>query len=360
MLAFAGAFHGRTSGAVAATDNPAIRSPFNATPNVEFAPLNDLGAAARQARRRASSPPSSSRAFRAWRASAAPTDGFLRAPARSRDRAHGHPCSILDEIQSGYGRTGRFFAHQWAGIRPDLITTGQGHGQRLPDRPRTHRAPLRGPPADCSAPPSAAATSPARRPSPWPARHRAPRGWSRTPPTRATCLLGRTAHAARRCTDVESRGRGLMIGVRRSTVRAAELRRRKLLFGAARLHGRRGRIDRAAAARALPDARTEPTASSTHSTQRSAGNKIPDAIRQVPSAEESQGRGRLGNAAHRREQKPSGSKRQTKQDKAKTICINSPVSADIGDLRGRRRRSARSQARPLTSLTGIWGATRPC
>ena len=42
VLAFSKAFHGRTSGAVAATDNPSIRSPFNGTPNVEFAPLNDL------------------------------------------------------------------------------------------------------------------------------------------------------------------------------------------------------------------------------------------------------------------------------------------------------------------------------
>ena len=45
MLAFSKAFHGRTSGAVAATDNPAISAPFNRTANVEFVPLNDIGAA---------------------------------------------------------------------------------------------------------------------------------------------------------------------------------------------------------------------------------------------------------------------------------------------------------------------------
>ena len=48
VLAFGKAFHGRTSGAVAATDNPAIRSPFNATPNVVFVPLNDLEAVDRE------------------------------------------------------------------------------------------------------------------------------------------------------------------------------------------------------------------------------------------------------------------------------------------------------------------------
>ena len=48
VLAFGGAFHGRTSGAVEVTDNPAIRSPFNATANVEFVPLNDIGAVERK------------------------------------------------------------------------------------------------------------------------------------------------------------------------------------------------------------------------------------------------------------------------------------------------------------------------
>lgn len=129
VLAFSKAFHGRTSGAVAATDNPSIRSPFNGTPNVEFAPLNDLEAA---------------RAKLATREFAAviiegiqgvsgihcPTDEFLRglrAPATETGTQ-----LVLDEIQSGYGRTGRFFAHQWAGIRPDLITMAKGMGNGFP------------------------------------------------------------------------------------------------------------------------------------------------------------------------------------------------------------------------------------
>ena len=129
VLAFSKAFHGRTSGAVAATDNPSIRSPFNGTPNVEFAPLNDLEA---------------TRAKLATREFAAviiegiqgvsgihcPTDEFLRG-LRVAATETGTQL-VLDEIQSGYGRTGRFFAHQWAGIRPDLITMAKGMGNGFP------------------------------------------------------------------------------------------------------------------------------------------------------------------------------------------------------------------------------------
>ena len=129
VLAFSKAFHGRTSGAVAATDNPSIRSPFNGTPNVEFTPLNDLEAA---------------RAKLATREFAAviiegiqgvsgihcPTDEFLRG-LRAAATETGTQL-VLDEIQSGYGRTGRFFAHQWAGIRPDLITMANGMGNGFP------------------------------------------------------------------------------------------------------------------------------------------------------------------------------------------------------------------------------------
>ena len=129
VLAFSKAFHGRTSGAVAATDNPSICAPFNRTPNVEFAPLNDLEAA---------------RAKLATREFAAviiegiqgvsgihcPTDEFLRGLHAAATETGTQ--LVLDEIQSGYGRTGRFFAHQWAGIRPDLITMAKGMGNGFP------------------------------------------------------------------------------------------------------------------------------------------------------------------------------------------------------------------------------------
>lgn len=129
VLAMGKAFHGRTSGAVAATDNPAISAPFNRTPNVEFAPLNDLEAVRAKL---------STREFAAVIIEGiqgvsgihCPTDDFLRG-VRAAATETGTQL-ILDEIQSGYGRTGRFFAHQQAGIRPDLITTAKGMGNGFP------------------------------------------------------------------------------------------------------------------------------------------------------------------------------------------------------------------------------------
>ena len=129
VLAVSKACHGRPAGAVAPPDNPSIRSPFNGTPNVEFTPRNDLEAA---------------RAKLATREFAAviiegiqgvsgihcPTDEFLRG-LRAAATETGTQL-VLDEIQSGYGRTGRFFAHQWAGIRPDLITMAKGMGNGFP------------------------------------------------------------------------------------------------------------------------------------------------------------------------------------------------------------------------------------
>ena len=128
-LAISKAFHGRTSGAVAVTDNPAISSPFNRTPNVEFAPLNDIGAVREKL---------STREFAAVIVEGiqgvagirCPEEGFLRALREATERTG--TVLILDEIQSGYGRTGRFFAHQAAGIRPDLITTAKGMANGFP------------------------------------------------------------------------------------------------------------------------------------------------------------------------------------------------------------------------------------
>ncbi|WP_418990977.1 aspartate aminotransferase family protein [Alistipes sp.] len=129
VLAFSHAFHGRTAGAVAATDNPAIRSPFNQTANVEFVPLNDIGAVREKL---------STREFAAVVIEGiqgvagihCPTDDFLR-ELRAATNETGTQL-ILDEIQSGYGRTGRFFAHQRAAIRPDLITVAKGMGNGFP------------------------------------------------------------------------------------------------------------------------------------------------------------------------------------------------------------------------------------
>lgn len=129
VLAFAKAFHGRTSGAVAATDNPAISAPFNRTDNVEFVPLNDIEAVRERL---------ATRQFAAVLVEGiqgvagihCPTDEFLK-ELRAAATETGTQL-ILDEIQSGYGRTGRFFAHQYAGIRPDLITMAKGMGNGFP------------------------------------------------------------------------------------------------------------------------------------------------------------------------------------------------------------------------------------
>lgn len=129
VLAFGGAFHGRTSGAVEVTDNPAIRSPFNTTEYVEFVPLNDIGTVERKL---------ASREFAAVIIEGiqgvagirCPEPAFLQALREVTERTG--TVLILDEIQSGYGRSGRFFAHEWAGIRPDLVTMAKGMGNGFP------------------------------------------------------------------------------------------------------------------------------------------------------------------------------------------------------------------------------------
>lgn len=129
VLAFAKAFHGRTSGAVAATDNPAISAPFNRTENVEFVPLGDIAAV----REKLSTGLFAAVIVEGIQGVAGihcPSDEFLR-ELRAVATETGTQL-ILDEIQSGYGRTGRFFAHQQAGIRPDLITMAKGMGNGFP------------------------------------------------------------------------------------------------------------------------------------------------------------------------------------------------------------------------------------
>ena len=129
ILAFGKSFHGRTSGAVAATDNPKLRSPFNSTQNISFVPLNDIQAAEREL----SSGEYAAAIIEGIQGVAGiyePDDEFLRS-LRSLCDKYGSKL-ILDEIQSGYGRSGQFFAHQKPGIRPDVITTAKGMANGLP------------------------------------------------------------------------------------------------------------------------------------------------------------------------------------------------------------------------------------
>ncbi|WP_338336613.1 aspartate aminotransferase family protein [Marseilla massiliensis] len=123
------AFHGRTSLAVEVTNNPKIIAPINDCGHTTYLPLNDL---------------------EAWEAELAKGDvcaciieciqgvGGIRLATPEFAQGLAEACKrhgtvlICDEIQCGYGRSGRFFAHQWLGIRPDLITVAKGIGNGFP------------------------------------------------------------------------------------------------------------------------------------------------------------------------------------------------------------------------------------
>ena len=129
VLAFRKAFHGRTSGAVAATDNPKIQAPFNSTGNIVFAPLNDLEAVDAELSR-GSFAAVIIEGIQGVAGIYEPTTEFMLGLRALCDK---YGCLlILDEIQSGYGRTGKFFAHQHHGIHADIITTAKGMANGFP------------------------------------------------------------------------------------------------------------------------------------------------------------------------------------------------------------------------------------
>lgn len=129
VIAVEGAFHGRTSGAVAVTDNPAIQAPFNREHDVTFLPLNNLDAVDQELRK-GDVAALLIEGIQGVAGIFLPDNTFLQGVRELCN--HYRTVLILDEIQSGYGRTGNFFAHQAAGIRPDLITTAKGMGNGFP------------------------------------------------------------------------------------------------------------------------------------------------------------------------------------------------------------------------------------
>lgn len=129
ILAFGKAFHGRTSGAVELTDNPAIRAPFNETDKVTFVPLNDVEAM-RAELEKGEYAAAIIEGIQGVSGIHEPSSEFLKALAET-CKSTG-TMLILDEIQSGYGRSGKFFAHQHAGIRPDIITCAKGIANGFP------------------------------------------------------------------------------------------------------------------------------------------------------------------------------------------------------------------------------------
>ncbi len=129
IVAFRKSFHGRTSGAVAVTDNPAIVSPFNAAHKVTFCDLED-SAAVEQALKGGDVAGVIIEGIQGCGGINLPSAEFMKDLERL-CRNYG-AVLILDEVQSGYGRTGEFFAHQWYGIRPGIITMAKGMANGFP------------------------------------------------------------------------------------------------------------------------------------------------------------------------------------------------------------------------------------
>ena len=129
IIAFDKAFHGRTSAAVAITDNPKIISPINDTVKRTFLPLNDV-ARLESALMQGDVAAVIVEGIQGVGGCIVPEPDFLQAASRI-CKQYG-ALLILDEIQSGYGRSGKFFAHQYADIRPDIISVAKGMGNGFP------------------------------------------------------------------------------------------------------------------------------------------------------------------------------------------------------------------------------------
>lgn len=129
VIAFRGSFHGRTSLAVAATDNPAIVAPVNRTDNVIFLPLNDEEAL--------------EKAFEENEVSSVIVEGIqgvggIRIASESFLRKIRFLCDrhnavyIADSVQCGCGRSGKYYSHDWAGVKADIYTMAKGIGNGFP------------------------------------------------------------------------------------------------------------------------------------------------------------------------------------------------------------------------------------
>lgn len=128
IIAFKGSFHGRTSLAVAATDNATILAPVNENPNIVWLPLNET--AALDAALNDEICAVIIEGIQGVGGVNIPSANFLQhLSAKCKEK---NIILILDEVQSGYGRSGKFFAHQHSDIKPDLITIAKGMGNGFP------------------------------------------------------------------------------------------------------------------------------------------------------------------------------------------------------------------------------------
>jgi acetylornithine aminotransferase len=129
VISFKKSFHGRTSAAVRVTDNPKIIAPINEGFDVDFFDINDIDAVRKSLQ---------NNDVCAVIIEGIQGIGGIRVPNAEFLVALSAECKatgtvlILDEIQSGYGRSGKFFAHQYTNIRPDLITVAKGMGNGFP------------------------------------------------------------------------------------------------------------------------------------------------------------------------------------------------------------------------------------
>lgn len=128
VLAFTKAFHGRTAGAVAVTHNASIVAPINSTDHVQFLPFNDAEALAAAMNEEICAV--IVEGIQGVGGIHVASEPFLQ-QARALCDQYGSAL-ILDSVQCGYGRSGKFFSHQYAGIHPDLITTAKGMGNGFP------------------------------------------------------------------------------------------------------------------------------------------------------------------------------------------------------------------------------------
>lgn len=129
VVSFAKAFHGRTSLAVEVTDNPKIIAPVNANNHVTYLPLNDTEAMKAELGK-GDVCAVIIEGIQGVGGIQLPTTEFMQALRQECDKTG--TVLILDEIQSGYGRSGKFFVHQYNGIRPDMITMAKGIANGFP------------------------------------------------------------------------------------------------------------------------------------------------------------------------------------------------------------------------------------
>ena len=130
IIYFSGAFHGRTAAAVACTDNPKIVAPVNQSENFVKLPFNDLEALENEFKTNSDIAGVIVEGIQGVGGVQIPTTAFLQKIQELCNE--NNAVFIADEIQSGFGRSGKFFAHQHAGVTPDIISMAKGMGNGFP------------------------------------------------------------------------------------------------------------------------------------------------------------------------------------------------------------------------------------